>query len=198
MPATETTSPWGSQSLPLNATRKWTWFRENFGAALVSRSLAASAGGLDRGALAAAFWQWAGMLDAEARFEKLDPTDYTHYAAGQLLRCLLTHRPLRLPDGQRSEEVRAVTETVLSLLCEWRCALDEQSKRDTQLPSDGDSLWAGYLADTAKDVVAAVAYLDKFCGLEPDWQCPQLVINRPAMRAALESLRTTATRANDR
>ena len=196
MPATETADPWGHQNLSLKAARKWTWFRENFGAALTSRSLAASGSRLDRGALAAAFWQWVGMLDAEARFENLDPFDFAHYAAGQLLRCLLTHRPLRLPDGQRSQEVRAMTQTVLSVLCEWRRALDEQSKQDPQLPSDGDSLWAGYLADTAKEAVVAVAYLDKFCGLEPDWQCPQLVINRPAIRAALKSLRTTTARAD--
>ena len=197
MPATETTSPWGSQTLSLNAARKWTWFRQKFGAALASRSLAGSGSSLDRGALAAAFWQWAGMLDAEARFENLDPSDFAHYAAGQLLRCLLTHRPLRLPDGQRSEEVRATTQTVLSVLCEWQRALGEQSTSDLpQLPADGDSLWAGFLADTAKEAAAAVAYLDKFCGLEPDWQCPQLVLNRPAMRAALESLRTTTARAD--
>ena len=197
MPATETTSPWGRQTLSLNAARKWTWFRENFGAALASLSPAASGSGLDRGALAATFWLWAGLLEADARFEKLDPFDFAHYAAGQLLRCLLTHRPLRLPDGQRSEEVRAVTQTVLSLLCKWRCALEDQSKQDPQLPSDDNSLWAGYLEDTVKDAVAAVAYLDKFCGLEPDWQCPQLAVNRPAMRAALVSLRTTSTRADD-
>lgn len=197
MPATQITGPWGHPTLSLDAARKWTWFREFFGAALASRSIAASGSGLDRGALAAAFWQWAEMLDAEARFENVDPCDFTHYAAGQLLRCLLTHRPVRLPDRQRSEEVRAMTQTVLSVLREWRSALDEQYKQEPQLPDDSDSLWAGYLADTAKDAAAAVAYLDKFCGLEPDWQCPQLMLNRPAMRAALKSLRTTSARADD-
>ena len=127
MPATQITGPWGHRTLSLDAARKRTWFREFFGAALASRSIAASGSGLDRGALAAAFWQWAEMLDAEPRFENVDPCDFTHYAAGQLLRCLLTHRPLRLPDRQRSEEVRAMTQTVLSVLREWRCALDVQT-----------------------------------------------------------------------
>ena len=90
-----------------------------------------------------------------------------------------------------------MTQTVLSLLREWRCALGELPKQDPQLPNDDSSLWAGYLADTAYDAVAAVAYLDKFCGLEPDWQCPQLMLNRPAMRAALKSLRATAVRTDD-
>ena len=90
-----------------------------------------------------------------------------------------------------------MTQTVLSVLREWRCALDEQYKQDPQLPDDSDSLWAGYLADTAQDAAPAAACLDKFCGLEPDWQCPQLMLIRPAMRAALKSLRATPARADD-
>ena len=194
MPATRIASPWGDRTLSLAAARKWTWFREHFGAALASSFVATSGGGVDRGALAAAFWQWAQMLDADARFESVDPCDFTHFAAGQLLRCLLIHRPLHSPDRQRSEEVRAMTQIVLSVLREWRCALDEQYKQDPQLPDGSTSLWAGYLADTANDPASAVAYLDKFCGLEPDWHCPQLVLNRPAMRAALKSLRVNPAR----
>ena len=90
-----------------------------------------------------------------------------------------------------------MTQTVLSVLREWRCALDGQYMDDPQLPDETDSLWADYLADTAQDAAVAVAYLDKFCGLEPDWQCPHLVVGRPAVRAALKSLRTTPARADD-
>jgi hypothetical protein len=137
------------------------------------------------------------MQEADARFEELDPLDFAHFAAGQLLRCLLTHRPLRLPVEQRSAEVRAVTETVLSLLSEWQRALDHSAERDPLLPSDGEVLWVGYLAEIAKDTAVAVAYLDQFTGLEPDWQCPQLVINRPAMRAALQAQRDATARTDD-
>ena len=90
-----------------------------------------------------------------------------------------------------------MTQTVLSLLCEWRCALDKQYMLNPQLPDESDSLWAGYLQDTAKDAAVAVAYLDKFCGLEPDWMCPQLIVNRPAMRAALKSLNNPVASAGD-
>lgn len=197
MSGIQTTNLWGQSNLSLDATRKWTWFQEFFGAALVPRSIAAAGISVDRSALAAAFWRWASMLDAEARFEKVDPRDFIHYAAGRLLSCLLTDRPLRLPDLQRTEEVRAMTQTVLSLLCEWRCALDKQYMLNPQLPDESDSLWAGYLQDTAKDAAVAVAYLDKFCGLEPDWMCPQLIVNRPAMRAALKSLNNPVASAGD-
>lgn len=197
MSAIEATSPWGQRTLSLDSARKWTWFQEFFAAALISGSTAVSGAAVDRTALAAAFWRWVGMLDSEARFEKVDPCDFIHYAAGQLLRCVLTERPLRLLDRQRSEEVRAMTQTVLSLLREWRCALHSEYIQTLELPAECDSLWAGYLEDTAKDSAVAVAYLDKFCGLEPDWMCPQLIVNRPAMRAKLKSRRISPASAGD-
>jgi len=183
---------WGSDSLFLEQSRRWVWCRAALPSALV-RSV--SAAGLPAGsqvdlqALANAFWPWVAGLEHDGGYESLDPVDFGHFAAGLLLYHLLVSRPLPLPVSQRSDEVFTLTRTVLTLLDAWRVALGA-STLQLQAQDRQSASWASYVENVAHDPCIAIPFLDTFTGVEPAWQYPLVIGERPAMRRAMQARRT--------
>ena len=185
---------WSSDSLFVEQSRRWVWCRSALPSVLL-RSLTAAGlpcgAQVDLQALANAFWPWVARLEYDGGYENLDPVDFGHFAAGLLLYHLLVSRPLPLSVAQRSEEVFTSTRTVLTLLTAWRAALGAPM---LQLESQDrkSASWASYVENVAQDPCIAIPFLDTFTGLEPAWQYPLVIGERPAMRRAMEARRTAA------
>ena len=190
----DTAKRWGSDSLFLEQSRRWVWCRSALPSALL-RSVAAAglpAGAqVDLQALANAFWPWVAGLEHDGGYENLDPVDFGHFAAGLLLYHLLVSRPLPLLVSQRSDEVFTSTRTVLTLLVAWRAALGAPTLQ-LQAQDRQSASWASYVENVAHDPCIAIPFLDTFTGVEPAWQYPLVIGERPAMRRAMEALRTDA------
>lgn len=168
----------------LQATQHWHGFQPQVADALRHTPSALPAGAqVDRDALAQAFWAWVQLLEHDASYEALDPLDFAHFAAGQLLYCLLTARPLKWPDHERVLEIQALVHTAHALLGTWRDALGAPAL-PAPPPASQTALWASVLENLREDSSLAVAYLDEFTGGEPVWRFPQLISERPAMLAA--------------
>jgi len=182
---------WGSELLFLEQARRWVWCRAAFPSVLL-RSLPAaglpSDAQVDLQALANAFWPWVAGLEHDGGYENLDPVDFAHFAAGLLLYHLLEARPLLLTAPQRSEEVFTSTRTVLTLLAAWRAALGAPTLQ-VQAQDRHSASWASYVENVAQDPCVAIPFLDTFTGVEPAWQYPLVIGERPAMRRAMETRR---------
>ena len=194
MPNKQTISLWGAQAGFVTTVRRWSWFREAIPPLVEQSARDAKVDHpppVDMPALARAFWAWAAMLDNNAQHEQLDPVDYAHFEVGMLVSLMIAQRPLRLPDAQRSEEVRALTETGLTMLAAWRGSLGAEPLAD-DLWQYAAAHWSSYVENVIEDPAVAVAFLDQFTGREPVWQFPTLPAERPPLRRALQELRGAA------
>ena len=185
---------WGSDSLFLEQSRHWVWCRAAFPSALLkSVSVAGLSSGpqVDMQALANAFWPWVAGLEHDGGYENLDRVDFGHFACGLLLYHLLVTRPLPLPVSQRSDEVFISTRVVLTLLAAWRAALGAPTL-EVQAQDRQSASWASYVENVSQDPCIAISFLDTFTGVEPAWQYPLVIGERPAMRRAMEADRSEA------
>ena len=185
---------WSSDSLFLEQSRRWVWCRTALPSALLRSMSAAglpSSAQVDLQALANAFWPWVAGLEHDGGYENLDPVDFGHFAAGLLLYHLLEARPLPLPVSQRSDEVFILSRTVLTLLGAWRAALGAPTLQ-LQAQDRQSASWASYVENVAHDPCIAIPFLDTFTGVEPAWQYPLVIGERPAMRRAMEARRADA------
>lgn len=189
----QTVTRWSGQPGFVMLLKRWTWCRDAL-PTLMQQLLRAERVGsqpaADQAALARAFWSWAATLDAHASLEALDPVDCAHFQVGMLLAQLLQERPLRLQPADRSEEVRLMTDTALTLLAAWLQAIGAPPFRDVTHELSG-ARWSSYVENVTEDASVAVAYLDLFTGREPVWNYPTMPSERPALRRALAQRRAT-------
>lgn len=187
----QTVTRWNGQPGLVTSIKRWSWCREAL-PVLMQQLLATERVGsppvADAAALARAFWSWAGSLDAHAALEPLDPVDCAHFQAGMLLAQLLQERPLRWQPAERSEEVRVMSDTALTLLAAWLQAIGAAPFRDATHELSG-ARWSSYVENVTEDASVAVAYLDLFTGREPVWNYPTMPAERPALRQALAQRR---------
>lgn len=150
---------------------------------------------LNDDALCQAFFNWVQTLESQQHLEARDSVDFRHAMAGLLLQQLLAAQPsvagadplLSLTDaaGNTDQPDRAttlITRVVLGLLQALRLqAGAAAAPLDAALPQ----YWNSYLENVAQDPALAICYLDQMTGLEPMWNTPTLISERPALRAAL-------------
>lgn len=188
----QTVTRWSAQSGFVNTLKRWTWFSENLPALmrhLASAGPVASVPVVDRAALARAFWSWSATLDAHADLEADDPVDCAHFQTGMLLAQLLQQRPVRLQRAERDDEVRLMTDTVLTLLAAWLQAIGAPPCSDGAQELTA-ARWSSYVENVTEDAGVAVAYLDLFTGCEPVWNYPTMASERPALQRALAQRRS--------
>ena len=83
------------------------------------------------------------------------------------------------------------TRTVLTVLAAWRGALGAPALQVQ--PQDRQSAsWASYVENVAQDPCIAIPFLDTFTGVEPAWQYPLVIGERPAMSRAMQARQTDA------
>jgi len=178
---------WGSNPQFPDLLGQWSWFRDAMPPILQVSAVAAGADqpvAIDMYALSRSFWAWAAALDRDRRFAHLEPVDFTHFLSGQLLHQLITHRPVALPAAERSRELLLLTRTALTVLAAWRISIGAPMP-ELQVHGEHSSQWNSYLENTAEDASYAISFLDLFTGLEPVWQAPLFIVERPAVRRAL-------------
>ena len=194
----ELASAWALDKDLRRQALRWTWFRRAFQDALDS-SLASQGVGCNSNqeSLAKAFFDWAQSVDAHAFYEELDQIDFLHFTCGVLLQNLLQMRPpvLERLGSRKTPPEHAIDSAwseeaffagfVLTLLQAFRSHLGLPA-----LSLDATSMagahWASFRENVAEDATTAIAFLDQWCGLQPDWQTPSLIGSRPAMRQALD------------
>ena len=188
----ESARQWISDPEFLAQLRRWSWCRTALPVVLVRSLPTVGAGSSERvnlQALAHSYWPWAAALERDSSFESLDPLDFAHFAAGLLLSHLLASNPSPVNSPHRSDEVFALTRTVVTLLTAWRVAL-APSTFQLHVDNRQSGQWTSYLENVAEDPSIAVPFLDSFTGLEPAWQYPLMIGERPAMQSAMNKLRT--------
>ena len=93
--------------------------------------------------------------------------------------------------SQRSDEVYTSTRLVLTLLAAWRAALGAPTLQ-VQTQDRQSASWASYVENVSQDPCIAISFLDTFTGVEPAWQYPLVIGERPAMRRAMDAERSEA------
>ena len=189
----DTARDWVSDPEFMHRSRRWSWCRTALPVVLVRSMHIAGAAPFERvnlQSLANSFWPWAASLERDRSYEAVDPVDFAHFAAGLLLSNLLAAHPGSVTSPRRSDEVFALTRTVVTLLAAWRAALSP-STFQLHVDDQQSRQWTSYLENVAEDPSIAVPFLDSFTGLEPAWQYPLMIGERPAMRSAIDKLRSS-------
>jgi hypothetical protein len=139
-----------------------------------------------------AFFEWLDVVTHHAAYRQQNPVDYFHFAFGVLLRDLLREKAICVK-ADASAQLRPSPDNiadwwpsgyVLTYFCvgTLRHALHEECATEVQ-PSDALSqpaVWQSFRENIIEEPGLAIAYFDKFMGIEPNWREPSQVMNRPA------------------
>ncbi len=171
----------------------WRWFDPAFQAAM-SQAAARHNVAVDvhGEVLCHAFFDWVHAVESQQYLEVVDPLDFRHAIAGLLLQHLFAAQypsPRQAvlltlqDDGTHGATAGSlITSLVLTLLQ----ALRLQAGAPTFTPDAGlPQYWDSLLENAAQEPATAVCFLDRIAGLEPVWQTPTLLGERPAMRSAM-------------
>ena len=159
---------------------------------------------VDHEALATAFSRWRQAFDQSKHFAGVDRHDFVIYAAGLMLKELIAARPIRklgdaagtalpaLPGDlddrlERWPEGYAYTSFCLSVA---GAILKAEGEAEPPLkgPADDPRFWDSFRENTLQSPAAAIAFFDLVCGLEPNWEAPDVPWMRKSFRARLDGL----------
>jgi hypothetical protein len=180
--------------------RQLRWFRrafETFVNSLTDRyGLQAS---ISEDVLAEVFVNWVDIIDHQKRLAHVDRSDFISYSGGMMLRELIHRHPVTvtLPQHPREHLPEAAAFWPEGFLYTNFCltaveAVHQQEFGETLKLSDClDDLriWWSFRENTQEMPSYAVAFLDRFLGLEPNWTIPDSAECRPAMQTAAAQIR---------
>lgn len=147
------------------------------------------AANVDHEALAEAFSRWRQAFDKTKHLADIDRQDFVIYAAGMMLKELLAAHPIKaihetgdglpaLPDTidhrlQNWPEGYAYTSFCLSVA---EAVLNEMGSPEPQESSvtEDPHFWDSFRENAAQDPATAIAFFDMVCGLEPNWEAPDV------------------------
>jgi len=154
---------------------------------------------IDHAALATAFSNWRQRFDQTKYLADTNRHDFVIFAAGLMLKELVTAAPLKtqarpisenpvaMPVDQslsRWPEGYAYTSFCLSVAGAILREMGE-TEPDAGGPSDDPAFWDTFKENTAESPATAIAFFDLVCGQEPNWDAPDV----PWMRKALKAKR---------
>lgn len=159
---------------------------------------------VDHEALATAFSRWRQAFDESKQFAGIDRHDFVIYAAGLMLKELIAAQPIRklseaagaalpvLPGDldhrlQRWPEGYAYTSFCLSVAAAILKA-EGEAEPPQKGPADDPRFWDSFRENTLQSPAAAIAFFDLVCGLEPNWQAPDVPWMRKSFMAKLDSI----------
>jgi hypothetical protein len=149
--------------------------------------------------LTSAFFAWLDVITRNAEYRLQNEPDYFQFAFGLLLRDLLQEKALRVKKDA-STQLRPSpgniadwwpTGYVLTYFCvgalrqtlREECAIELQDAAALSEPT----VWQSFRENIVEEPGLAIAFFDKFMGLEPNWREPDRIANRPAARAGVKS-----------
>lgn len=180
-------APLEQASQPIRkSVRRLRWFKKSFHAQV---ELAASQNSLDLNVddskLAVAFIEWMRAFEAQKPDDPRSRPAYVGFAAGLMLRTLITHDPissLKPPDEQHPENAAHFWPqgyVYVSYCLNVRAAiLDKEFGRQTEISpriSEIESWWS-FKENVQEDGALSIAFLDLFAGAEPNWIAPQVFV----------------------
>jgi hypothetical protein len=156
----------------------------------------------------AAFFAWVDALAHNDDYRRRNPRDFFQFAYGVLLRDLLHEKAVRIVDDPLAHRVENVGEKPPSsddiahwwpagyMLTYFCIGMLKRTVREecgiTMEPSDALSqpaVWQSFRENLIEEPALAIAYFDKFMGIEPNWREPGFVANRPGSARPLKSVR---------
>lgn len=177
-----------------HAARRLRWFAASFHQQV--EILSADSGvafEIDDRALARVFLAWLRRFEAH-KDDARDLRDFTHFAAGAMLRELIRGAPLRAvrlpPDADSANPAYYWPEGYAYLaycmnVCE-AVLLQEFDARVALAPElDDIETWWSFRETTREDSRWAIAFFDKLSGVEPNWDAPELFFARHAVARRL-------------
>jgi len=148
--------------------------------------------GVDLVAMATAFAKWRQAFDSTRHLADLNRVDFVIFSAGSLLKEMVTARPL----ASAPEKVSGLCEIGLACWPEgYAYASFCLSMASAVLQSMGErpalnearvldaAFWNSFHETSAENSSTAVGFFDLLCGLEPNWQGPDILWFRPSFRA---------------
>jgi hypothetical protein len=140
-------------------------------------------------ALAEAFSRWRQAFDQTKHLAGINRRDFVIYAAGLMLRELLAAHPITairqsgdnlpsLPQEidhrlQRWPEGYAYTSFCLSVAAAVLNEMGSPEPHEAAV-TDDPRFWESFRENAAQDPATAIAFFDMVCGLEPNWQAPDV------------------------
>ena len=162
--------------------------------------------------LAEAFSRWRQAFDQTKHLADINRRDFTIYAAGMMLKELLAARPitaimpadvgltetpppidhrlLRWPEGY------AYTSFCLSVAAAVLSEMGSAEPRESSVVDD-PKFWDSFRENAAQDPATAIAFFDMVCGLQPNWEAPDVPWMRRTFMERKSSLESGSTRAID-
>jgi hypothetical protein len=166
------------------AVRRLRWFRTSFRDQL--HELEAATGNryvLDEQQLARCFAQWLQAFNGQKDLADHARYRFTHYAAGLMLRALVKEDPVSArsvpEDGDPNNPAYFWPEgyAYVSYCLNLSAAVvyqdfGERMRLDSSLQDI--RTWGSFRENVRRDPAMAIPFLEKFAGLEPNWESPSL------------------------
>jgi hypothetical protein len=168
---------------------------------------------VDHAALAEAFSRWRQGFDQTKHLADIDRHDFVIFAAGLMLKELIATNPITAVDEKagplpelpakidhrlkRWPEGYAYTSFCLSVAA---AVLNEMGDAEPQAAraADDPRFWDSFRENVAQDPAAAVAFFDMVCGLEPNWQSPDVPWMRRTFAEGFSRIASAKTTELDR
>lgn len=175
--------------------RQLKWFRQSFrnSADALSRRYGLITH-IDDEILAKVFVDWVETLEAKKEFAAVNRSDFIVFSGGLVLKGLLTARPamvnLRQPMDTALPEIVAFWPEgfLYANFCINAVSAVHQQEFGTPLTlSDSVSdlrTWWSFRENTQEIPAYAIAFLDRFFGVEPNWSMPEFPEGREGMKTA--------------
>ncbi len=144
---------------------------------------------IDSVAMAKAFAKWRQAFDATRHLAAQNRGDFVVFSAGLMLKELLLAKPL-------SEQPKVEAALVEQSFVQWpegyayasfclsvaQAVLDRlgEGREINQALADDPAFWNSFRENAAEDPSNAIAYFDLLCGVEPNWNGPDVPWFRPA------------------
>jgi hypothetical protein len=139
-----------------------------------------------------AFFVWIDVLLSNQDYRHWNEPDYFQFSFGALLRELLHKRavqsPMEAPALYSASPDNTPTWWPTGYMLTHFCfellkqTLRQECGMEAKLDDAASqpALWKSFRENLLEEPGLAIAYFDKFSGLEPNWREPSMVVNRPA------------------
>jgi hypothetical protein len=160
---------------------------------------------VDHEALATAFSRWRQAFDQSKHFAGIDRHDFVIYAAGLMLKELIAARPVRKLGKAVDEALPALPQSLDHRLERWpegyaytsfclsvAAAIlksEGEAEPPQKGPADDPAFWDSFRENSLQSPAAAIAFFDLVCGLEPNWEAPDVPWMRKSFMARMASLK---------
>ena len=151
---------------------------------------------IDSVAVAKAFANWRQAFDANRHLAAVNRSDFVLFSAGSMVKELLLAKPLSASEGlaapgnvglERWPEGYAYVSFCLSVAAAVLHNAGEGDLVNDKFANDA-AFWDSFRENASEDPSSALGFFDLICGLEPNWEAPDVPWARPAMRKGSQAL----------